>query len=326
MATPDPWTSIDPLGEALHFLRMSGVFYCRSEFTAPWGLALPVLPQTLMFHVVTSGRSWLEVDGTEPCLLQPGDFALVPHGQGHRLTSEPGATCAALFDLPRELVSERYEVLRHGDGGAATHLICGAVRFDHPAAQQLIALLPRMIHIEAANMPHREWMQDTLRYIAAEAGSLRPGGEIIVTRLADILVIQAIRAWIERDPAAQTGWLGALRDRQIGRAISMIHRDPARAWTLESLAAEVAMSRSAFAARFTALVGVPAMQYLAQWRMHTALATLKEQNVPVAVLAERLGYQSEASFSRAFKRHVGMAPGAARKSHALMEQNNGTAE
>lgn len=324
MTTPDPWTSIDPLGEALHFLRMSGVFYGRSELTAPWGLELPVFPQTLMFHVVTSGRSWLQVDGIEPCLLHPGDFALVPHGQGHRLTSEPGTPCARLFDVPREMVSERYEVLRHGGGGTLTQLICGAVRFDHPAAQQLIALLPRMIRIEAANMPHREWMQDTLRFMAAEAGTLRPGGETIVTRLADILVIQAIRAWIERDPAAQTGWLGALRDRQIGRAISLIHRDPARAWTLASLASEVAMSRSAFAARFTTLVGVPAMQYLAQWRMHTALASLKERDESVAALAERLGYQSEAAFSRAFKRHLGVSPGAARKSRAIVEQANGT--
>jgi len=319
MAIPDPWTPIDPLGEALHFLRMSGVFYCRSEFTAPWGLGLPAMPQTLMFHVVTSGHCWLELDGLEPYRLQPGDFALVPHGQGHRLTGEPGAACAPLFDLPREQVSERYEVLRHGGSGAPAHLICGAVRFDHPAAQQLVALLPRAIHIQAAHSPHREWMQDTLRFMAAEASALRPGGETIVTRLADILVIQAIRAWIERDPAAQTGWLGALRDRQIGRAISLIHRDPARAWTLASLASEVAMSRSAFAARFTALAGVPAIQYIAQWRMNTALASLKERDVPLTVLAERLGYQSEAAFSRAFKRYIGMSPGAARKARNLNE-------
>lgn len=313
----DPWTPIDPLGEALHFLRMSGVFYARSELTAPWGLELPVLPQTLMFHVVTAGQCWLEADDIEPVPLQPGDFTLMPRAQGHRLTSAPGAACAALFDLPREMISERYEVLRHGDGGTPTHLVCGAVRFDHPAAQQLLALLPRMIRIEAANLPHREWMQDTLRFMADEAGALRPGGETIVTRLADILVIQAIRAWIERDAAAQVGWLGALRDRQIGRAISLIHRDPARAWTLASLASEVAMSRSAFAARFTALVGMPAMQYLAQWRMHTALASLKERDEPIAALAERLGYQSEAAFSRAFKRCVGVSPSAARKQHPL---------
>jgi AraC-like DNA-binding protein len=158
-----------------------------------------------------------------------------------------------------------------------------------------------------------DWMQSTLRFMAAEARELRPGGETIITRLADILVIQAIRAWMEQDPAAQTGWLGALQDKQIGRAIALIHRDPARAWTLASLAAEVAMSRSAFAARFTELVGVSAMHYVARWRMHVALTWLKEQDIALGDLAGRLGYQSEAAFSRAFKRFMGMPPGAVRR-------------
>lgn len=285
MDDKDAWNPVDPLGEALHFLRMSGVFYCRAEFTAPWGLALPAIDHCLMFHAVTSGRCWLEDDGSEPRLLQPGDFVLVPHGQGHRLASEPGAGAEPLFDLPREQVSDRFEILRHGMGGTAVNLVCGAVRFDHPAACQLVAMLPRTICIDAADSPHLDWMQSTLRFMAAEAKELRPGGESIITRLADILVIQAIRAWIEKDPAAQTGWLGALQDKQIGRAITLIHRDPARAWTLASLAAEVAMSRSAFAARFTDLVGVSAMQYVARWRMQVALTSLKEQDVGLGELA-----------------------------------------
>ena len=150
--------------------------------------------------------------------------------------------------------------------------------------------------------------------MAAEAGELRPGGEAVITRLGDILVIQAIRAWIESDPAAQTGWLGALQDPQIGRAISLIHRDPARNWTVASLADELAMSRSAFAARFTELVGEPVMSYVARWRMHVAVAALKEEGATVGELADRLGYRSEAAFSRAFKRVIGVAPGAVRRS------------
>jgi AraC-like DNA-binding protein len=310
----NPWTSVDPLGEALHFLRMSGVFYCRSEFTAPWGLALPPMKGCLMLHVVTSGRCWLEVDGAEHQLLQPGDLALVPHGEGHRLTSEPGMLAAGLFDLPREQVSDRYEILRHGGGGAATTVMCGAMRFDHPAAQRLVALLPRLIRVEAAwTSPQLEWIQSTLRFMAAEAKELRPGGETVITRLADILVIQAIRSWMEQDPAAQTGWLGALQDKQIGRAIALIHRHPARAWSVASLAAEVAMSRSAFAARFTALVGEPAMHYVARWRMHIALTWLREHDAGLGELAGRLGYRSEAAFSRAFKRFIGVSPGTVRR-------------
>ena len=158
-----------------------------------------------------------------------------------------------------------------------------------------------------------DWMQSTLRLMAVEAKELRPGGETVITRLADILVIQAIRSWIERDPAAQTGWLGALQDRQIGRAIALIHRDPARAWTVASLATVVAMSRSGFAARFTELVGEPAMQYVTRWRMHVALTWLKEDAAALGEMATRLGYQSEAAFSRAFKRFTGVSPGAARR-------------
>jgi len=236
----DPWSPVDPLGEALHLLRMNGVFYCRSEFTAPWALALPTFDACMMFHVVTSGQCWLEVDGAERCLLRPGDLALVPHGEGHQLTSGDGAPAVKLFDAPRELVSDRYELLRLGGGGAPATVICGVVRFDHPAAQQVIRLLPRMIGVDAWSSPEMEWIQSTLRFMAAEARELRPGGETVITRLADILVIQAIRSWIARDPAAQTGWLGALRDKQIGRAIALVHRDPGRKWTIASLALAVA--------------------------------------------------------------------------------------
>ena len=156
-------------------------------------------------------------------------------------------------------------------------------------------------------------MQTTWRLMAAEARDLRPGGETVITRLADILLIQAIRSWIAQDPAAQTGWLGALQDKQIGRAIALVHREPGQAWTVASLAGEVAMSRSAFAARFTELVGEPAMHYVARWRMQVALTWLTDDDAPLADLANRLGYQSEAAFSRAFKRFIGVSPGAVRR-------------
>lgn len=316
-----PWISVDPLGEALHFLHMSGVFYTRSEFSAPWALALPAFPDCLMFHVVTSGSCWLEIEGVAPRLLHPGDLTLVPHGEGHRLSSEPGIPAERLFDLPREQISERYEILRHGKGGAVSNLICGTVRFDHPAAHQLVRFLPKLISVEAWQSPQMEWVQSTLRLMAAEAESIQPGGETIITRLADILVIQAIRSWIAEDTSAQTGWLGALHDKQIGYAILLVQREPSRPWTVASLADEVAMSRSAFAERFKALVGESPMQYIAHWRMNVALSTIKRENVAVGELAQRLGYQSEAAFSRAFKRYIGVSPGAARRSGADLVSN-----
>ena len=309
----DAWTPADPLGEALHFLRMSGVVYSRSELTAPWGLDLPAMPDCVMFHVLTSGRCWLEIEGAESRTLQPGEFTLVPHGEGHRISDAKGSPTVKLFDIPREQVSERYEILRHGGGGEMTQLLCGAVRFDHPAARELVRLLPRLIHIEAWKSPQAEWMQSTLRLMASEAGERRPGGETVVTRLADILVIQAIRSWIAENPTAQTGWLGALHDDRIGPAILSVQRDPARAWTVASLAREVSMSRSAFAARFRELVGETPMQYLTRWRMHVATTWLREGNATLAELASRLGYRSEAAFSRAFKRVIGASPGSVRR-------------
>jgi AraC-like DNA-binding protein len=312
MEPPDPFPPSDPLGEALHFLRMNGAYYCRSELTAPWGLTLPATPGYLWFHVVTSGRLRLET-GDDATSIQLGDLALVPHGEGHVLRSEPGAPAPGILELEREHVSDRYEILRHGDGGTPTGLVCGAVRLEHPAARNLVEILPSTIHIEASSSPRLEWLQSVLRLMAVEAAELRPGGEAVITRLGDILVIQAIRAWMESDPAARSGWLGALRDPQIGRAISLIHREPERDWTVASLADELAMSRSAFAARFTELVGEPAMRYVARWRMHVAVATLKDEGATVGQLADRLGYRSEAAFSRAFKRVIGVSPGAIRR-------------
>ena len=306
-------TIADPLGEALYFLRMSGTMYSSCEFTAPWGLVLPAFPGSLMFHVVTSGRCWLEVEGSDPRLLQPGDLALVPHGEGHRLTSEPGVVGIGLFDVPRDDVSERFEILRQGGGGATTTLVCGTANFDHPAARHLVSLLPRAMTVDASSSRHGEWIQSTLRFMASEATEARPGGEAVITRLSDVLVIHAIRGWIEHDPGAQTGWLAALRDRQVGRALTLIHRDPAHPWTLGSLASEAAMSRSAFAARFSSLVGVPAMQYVVRWRMHLAATWLRDDGAALGELAGRLGYRSEAAFSRAFKRVVGTSPGTARR-------------
>jgi len=305
----DPWGPADPLGEALHFLRMNGAFYCRSELTAPWGLTLPPMPGYLWFHVVTSGHVWLDAGHTGARLLGRDELALVPHGEGHVLGSEPGVLAPGILELERELVSDRYELLHYGGGGPLTNLICGAVRFDHPAARSLVATLPEIIQVRPSNSPQTDWMQSTLRLMAAEAQELRPGGEAVITRLGDILVIQAIRAWIQTDPAARTGWLGALQDRQIGRAITLIHRDPSRSWTLATLADEVAMSRSAFAARFNELVGEPAMAYVARWRMYLALDALKERHTTVGELANQLGYRSEAAFARAFKRVIGTPPG-----------------
>lgn len=304
---------VDPLGEALHHLRMRGVMYSRCELTAPWGMALPAIANSLMFHVVISGSCRLEGASSELFRLQPGDLALVPHGAGHILRSDAGVPAPGLLELGREAVSERYEVIRIDGSGESAQLLCGTVFFDHPAARQLSDLLPPVILVQGWRSAESEWIASTLRLMASEARTPRPGGEEVITRLADILVIQAIRAWLEREAPTAPGWISALRDPQVGRALTLIHREPALAWRVETLAGAVAMSRSAFAERFSRLVGETPMQYVTRWRMYLALGALREEHATVSEIALRLGYGSEAAFSRAFKRFMGVSPGSVRR-------------
>lgn len=303
----------DRLGEALHFLRMSGVSYCRSDFSAPWGLFLPFADGCARFHLVMSGAAILR-EGQRELKLEAGDLVLLPHGHAHSLLDHSASPVARLEDLECAHQNERYSLFRQGGGGPLTHLVCVKVRFDHPAAYQLIAQLPRVIHVRAAHSHEMEMLDPILRFIGSEAKSLRLGGDTILTRLADILIIQTIRWWIENQSTIQPGWLAALRDIQIGRAITLVHREPARPWSVGSLAAEVAMSRSSFADRFTKTLGEPVMHYVARWRMYTALTILRQESVDIGELATRLGYTSEAAFNRTFKRVIGITPGAARGS------------
>jgi AraC-like DNA-binding protein len=312
--------SADPLGEALHLLRLTGTLYCRSELTAPWGVDLPPLADCMMLHVVTAGGCWLEVQAEEPRWLPQGSVALVPHGVGHVLRSDRDVFSEPLFDIPVEQVSERYEIMRYGGGGDFTQAICVVVRFDHVAAEQLVALLPNVIQLNPWEDDGSAWLQDSLRFISREAAELRPGGETVITRLADILVIQMIRAWMDSAPEGRQGWLAALRDPQIGRALAAIHRAPERAFCVAELASDVGMSRSAFSARFTHLVGESVMRYLARWRLRLARTYLRETSDPLARIAERIGYESEAAFCRAFKRMFGVPPGSVRQGNETAPQ------
>ena len=314
MTTHLPWTSTDPLGEALHLLRMRGTFYCRTEATAPWALEMPAFADSLSFHVVTTGSCWLEVEGRHPVELRPGDLALVPHGRGHVLRSAPGVGPPGRVDqLPQHYLGDHYSVLTYGGGGEPARLICGVVAFDEPAARALVEVLPEVIHVGATTTPGPTSVHDMVRLMAAELADLRPGGEAVTTRLADILVVQAIRTWLEQAPEARAGWLGALQDERIGRALTAIHRDPGDDWTLERLARQAAMSRSSFAARFAELVGDPPMTYLTRWRMTVADARLREGTATVSGVAASMGYRSDAAFSRAFIRVTGITPGSVRR-------------
>lgn len=305
----------DPLGEVLHMLRLTGTLYCRATMTAPWGIVMPRLVDSMIFVIVTAGRCVAEIDG-ESVPLSAGTMVLLPHGDSFRLLSETGAQAEPLFDLPVEKISERYELMTHGGGGEMTRAMAGVVQFDSVAGQRLMSVLPNVIRIDGWDESLGDWVQSTLALIAREASALKPGGEIVMTRLADILVIQAVRAWLDSAPESEQGWLAALRDPQLGRALVAIHRYPRTDWTLAQLAGQAGMSRSAFSARFSARLGQSAMAYLAQWRLHLARARLMETTDPLAAVAREAGYQSEAAFSRAFRQHFGLPPGAMRRSVA----------
>lgn len=303
----------DPLGEILHLLKLTGTFYCQSRLSAPWGVAIPGFEGALCFVVVTHGRGWLEVGDAPPFEIGQGDLVLVTNGAPLGLRSAPDAPLRTLDDLPIRKLSALYETLDCGGGGAETGVMYGLARIDHAAGGMLMALLPDILRIDPWEEDAGSWLQGTLQFIAREARAPRPGGETVVTRLADVVVVEAIRRWLNTAPEADRGWLKAARDPQIGRVLVAIHRAPAQDWSVERLAEVAGMSRSAFSARFTALVGAPAMQYLATWRMRLAWRALVETAKPVAVIAAELGYLSEPAFNRAFKRVFDVPPGEARR-------------
>lgn len=270
------------------------------------------MPESLIFHIIIEGSAWITFRNGERYLLEAGDFALLPQGRGHSVVDAPETPTINLFDVERPLLSPRYELLEIDGGGSPTSLICGLGSVKDPAAQRMIGLLPKIIVMKSGN-PGNEWLRSSVQVMMQEARSLGPGGDAVITRVSDILVVQAIRHWLQTDPQAQTGWLGALKDAKVGRALALIHREPTQPWTVESLAEAVDVSRSGLAARFSDLVGQTPMTYLRQWRFEVARNWLRETDHSLAEIAEQLGYESEASFSRAFKKATGQTPGSVRR-------------
>lgn len=306
----------DPLDRTLADLGMSGVFYAVSELGAPWGIAMPPMPGTMVFHLVTQGEARVRV-GEDDVALRPGTVLLVPHGEGHGIASAADAPLTPLFDLPRTELGERYERIVLPGPGEVTELVCGAVTFSGLAAARLVRSLPPVV--EVGDGLDRAWVTAAFDLIGKETRHGAPGSDAVTSRLADVLVIQAVRAWLRREPG--TGWVAALRDPRLGAALDAVHADPAAPWSLASLAEHAHLSRSAFAARFTELVGEPPMAYVTAWRMDLAARLVRETDLSLARVAERVGYRSEASFNRAFRRAHGLTPGAfARRGPAFVDQ------
>ncbi len=306
---------MDPLTDILQNLRLESSFYARSDLRAPWGLAFSAKDGP-SFHVIVTGQCWLRIDA-QRIPLSTGDLVLLPHGVAHQLASAEEGPVLSLEALPSERIGQNAALLSYDGAGERSLLICGGVQFAGPAAHPLLELLPRILLLHRGGNQEQEqesaWLDATLTMLGTEALSLRAGSVAMMTRLADILVLQTIRAWLEKEENPRCGWLVALSDPDIGRALALIHHRAEEPWTVSSLAAEIHLSRSVFSERFSQLVGMAPMQYVTRWRMHLASSWIREDHLSLSQVASRLGYSSEAAFSRAFKRHLQVPPGAIRR-------------
>jgi AraC-like DNA-binding protein len=299
----------DALSEVLQDLRLSGVSYCRTEVTAPWGIEIPA-EEGAVFHFVAEGGCWLRTASLSPQRLEAGDMVLLPRGAGHALVDVPDGVARPVGAMSREPLGERTFRLRGGGGGTRALLVCCDLGFEDSSVHPLLQLMPEVLLVRGAEAADPSLVM-LLETMAAEIAAQRIGGATVMARLADTIITRVIRGWVETRSGDTTGWLTAIRDPQIGRALAAIHRRPEHAWSVTALADVAGMSRSLFSERFTAVVGASPAQYVTRWRMHLARTWLRAGRV--SEVAARLGYQSEAAFSRAFKRAVGHAPSEQRR-------------
>jgi AraC-like DNA-binding protein len=302
----------DIVSDLLRSVRVRSTIWCRSELRAPWGFGTDARG-TAAFHVVTAGRCWLEVDGHDnQRRLNAGDLVVLPTGRRHWLRDDPATAAPGLERLLASHPLDQQHRLRGGGGGPRTALLCGGFALEGGDAHPLLGALPPVIHVRGVRGRPLPWVAATLRLLSAETSATAPGSEAVVSRLADTLLAQALRLALGELDANDGAQARALRDPRIATAVQRIHGEPQRPWTVGGLAAEVGLSRSAFAGRFRELVGEPPMRYLIRARLAHAAALLHTTDVGLAVIARRTGYESEFSFSRAFKRAFGVAPGAYR--------------
>ena len=318
--------SADTLSDVLKTVRLTGAAYFEIVAEAPWAVGSParnvVLPKILpgadhliAYHVVTAGRCFATPVGGEPVALEAGEVVVFTNGQPHIMSSKPGmhADPAAADVVEIAATGEKPFCINIGAGASSARLVCGYLACDAKPFNPLLENLPAVIKGGSAGAEGSGWVGHFIRFAVAEVADKRSGGESVLTKLSELMFIDVVRRYIETLPPAQAGWLAGLRDPLVGKALSLMHAKPARNWTIEELGKEAGASRSVMAERFTELVGVPPMHYLAKWRMQIASELLTAGNDNMANIAAAIGYESEAAFSRAFKKMIGVAPSAWRR-------------
>jgi AraC-like DNA-binding protein len=321
-ASPGP--TIDLVSDVLRAVRLDGAFFYKVDAAAPWRVesraALELTPRILprsehliAYHVLVEGRCWGAPAGRTPVEMRAGDVIVFPQGSRHSMSSSPDPRTRAAPD-PALPASARMPLeLRIGGDGERSLFVCGFLGCDRRPFNPLLTSLPEVLLVHGGGDALLSSFTDRALGEAAEG---RSGGELVVTRLAELMFIEVVRRHLESLPSEQSGWLAAIRDEVVGRALGLLHEAPAHAWSLDELARVAACSRSVLAERFARLVGEPPMQYLARWRMQLAAGRLAGSAAKVSAVARDVGYDSEAAFSRAFKRLVGVSPAVWRASQA----------
>lgn len=312
---------MDILTNILDRLRIEGSLYFRTELTSPWGVFVPADKNVARFHIVVRGQCVLRVEGQEEGIMMAnGDIAIIPHGAAHHISDKPDTPSRPLDQVLSEVGYTGTGPLIYGGGGFGCCLVCGQFKFENELHHPLLDNLPSILHVPGDENYNTTWLDSALGFIAQEAAEEQPGAFAIIDRLSEIIFIQVMRAYIEASES-KIPFIAALRDEQISRALREIHNKPDSFWKAETLGHLVGMSRSAFFTRFSELVGMTPHQYLSFVRMQIAGQLLSTTQKSLSLIAESVGYTSEAAFSTAFKRHFGIRPGEYRKNRKELPVN-----
>lgn len=318
---------MDALSDVLKTVRLEGAFYLDTEFTAPWcirgkhgrasvGERLAGADHVVYFHFLTEGRCKVRLaDGADELEVAAGDLVLFPQDDRHLMGSDLRITPVETDRLVGVETAPGSGLMQihHGGGGVATRFVCGYLACNRSLCRPLLEALPRVLRIPMGNGPAAALLRELLQAAVRESSVARPGADSMLAKLSELMFVEAMRQYVERLPPEGKGWLAGVRDAHVGRALALLHGDPGKAWTVDRLARAVALSRSALAERFVALVGESPMQYLTRWRLALAARMLRSGGMAVARVAEQSGYESETAFSRAFKREFGKPPAAWRR-------------
>ncbi|WP_296706474.1 AraC family transcriptional regulator [Rhodoblastus sp.] len=308
----------DPLSDVLRLVRLAGGVFLEASFTAPWcvvtqiGLEecrqfLPDVVQVIGYHVVLEGSMLVAVEGEPPMEIRAGEIFLLPRNSIHTMASGPGLTPVSAAGLIQRSADGGTLKIRYGGGRAPTSIICGFLG-TQDAFNPLLSALPKMLKLNIGEAASRDWVAASVRFAADELVRGRLASSSVMSRLSEVLLVEAVREYASTLGDQERGWLKGLSDPNIGRALALIHGDLAAPWSADTLASTAALSRSAFMERFTDLIGIPPIRYLTVWRLETAKRGLLDSRKSVVQIAHAVGYESEEGFRRAFKREFEMSP------------------